>query len=102
MQIIHDHSYTKIAMIIHSYRMGSIDMGFDLFFKDICRVIQDILIHWDRDKMADIPEMIFSNSFSNEDMWISTNISLKFVPEGHINDSPALVQIMVWRWLNEQ
>ena len=29
--------------------------------------------------------------------WISTNISLKFVPMGPINHIPALVQIMAWR-----
>ena len=30
-------------------------------------------------------------------MWISINISLKFVPKGQINSIPALVQIMAWR-----
>ena len=31
------------------------------------------------------------------DLWISIKISLKFVPEGHINIFPALIQIMAWR-----
>ena len=35
--------------------------------------------------------------FMNENVRISTNISLKFVPRGLINNIPALVQIMVWR-----
>ena len=35
--------------------------------------------------------------FLNENMWISLEISLKFVPEGPINNIPALVQIMAWR-----
>ena len=30
----------------------------------------------------------------NEKVWISINISLKFVPKGPINNIPALVQIM--------
>ena len=30
-------------------------------------------------------------------MWISIEISLKFVPEGLINSKPALVQMMTWR-----
>ena len=39
---------------------------------------------------------IFKCIFLNEDMWISINISLKFVPKDQINDNPALVQIMAW------
>ena len=37
----------------------------------------------------------FSNAFSG--MKISIKISLKFVPNGPINNIPALVQIMAWR-----
>ena len=33
----------------------------------------------------------------NENVWISIKISLKFVPNGPINNIPALVQIMAWR-----
>ena len=40
---------------------------------------------------------IFKRIFSNENVWISTKISLKFVPNGPINNIPALVQIMAWR-----
>ena len=32
--------------------------------------------------------------FLNVDIWILINVSLKFVPEDHINSIPALVQIM--------
>ena len=35
--------------------------------------------------------------FSNENIWISIKISLKFVPKGPINNIPALVQMMAWR-----
>ena len=50
--------------------------------------------------MAAISHMTISNVFSN--IWISINISLKFVPEGRINNIPALVQIMAWRqWGNK-
>ena len=38
----------------------------------------------------------FSNAFFNENVYISIKISMKFVPNGPINDIPALVQIMVW------
>ena len=40
---------------------------------------------------------IFKCIFVNEIIWISTNIPLKFVPKGQINNISALVQIMAWR-----
>ena len=43
------------------------------------------------------PDDIFKWIFLNENVWISINISLKFVPRGPINNIPALVQIMAWR-----
>ena len=39
----------------------------------------------------------FKGIFLNENVRISIKISLKFVPKGPINNSPALVQIMAWR-----
>ena len=43
------------------------------------------------------PDDIFKWIFLNENVWISINISLKFVPRGPINNIPKLVQIMAWR-----
>ena len=40
---------------------------------------------------------IFKRIFFNENVWISIEISLRFVPRGPINNIPALVQIMAWR-----
>ena len=40
---------------------------------------------------------IFKCIFLNENAWISIKISLRFVPQGPINNIPALVQIMAWR-----
>ena len=40
---------------------------------------------------------IFKCIFLKENVWIPTEISLKFVSEGPINNIPALVQIMAWR-----
>ena len=34
--------------------------------------------------------------FLNENVLISFEISLKFIPKGPINNTPALVQIMAW------
>ena len=42
------------------------------------------------------PGDIFKCIFSTENIWISIEISLKFVPNGPINNIPALVQIMAW------
>ena len=39
----------------------------------------------------------FKRIFMNENVKISINISLNFVPNGLINNIPALVQIMAWR-----
>ena len=40
---------------------------------------------------------IFKCIFLNENVWFLIKISLNFVPKGHINQIPALVQIMAWR-----
>ena len=40
---------------------------------------------------------IFKCIFLNENIWIPVKISLKFAPQGPINNIPALVQIMAWR-----
>ena len=39
---------------------------------------------------------IFKYIFLYEDMWISIDFSLKFVPKVQINNSPALGQRIVW------
>ena len=41
---------------------------------------------------------IFKCIFLNENVWIPIKISSKFVCQGPINNIPALVQIMAWRW----
>ena len=43
------------------------------------------------------PDDIFKWIFLNENVWISINISMKFVPRGPINNILTLVQIMAWR-----
>ena len=40
---------------------------------------------------------IFKCIFLNENVWILIKISLKFVPQGPVNNILALVQIMAWR-----
>ena len=45
---------------------------------------------------------IFKCIFLNEDVWILTRISLKFVCKGPINNIAGLVQIMAWRGLGNK
>ena len=51
---------------------------------------------------AILADDIFKGIFLNENVWISIEISLKFVPEGPINNIPALVEIMAWRRLGDR
>ena len=44
---------------------------------------------------------VFKCNFMNENVWIPIKISLKFVPEGPINNISALVQIMAWRRIGD-
>ena len=46
---------------------------------------------------AILADDIFKHIFLNENFRISIQFSLKFVPEGSIDNKPALVQVMPWR-----
>ena len=52
--------------------------------------------------MAAIFQMTFSNAFFNENIRISINVSLNFVPYGLLNYKSVLVQIMTWRRAGEK
>ena len=56
------------------------------------------LTQWGRERQngRHFPDDILKWIFFNENVWISIEISLKFVPKGQINNIPALVQIMAW------
>ena len=57
------------------------------------------LTHWGRSRRNEqhFADDIFKRIFFNENVWISIEISLEFVPKGPINGIPALVQTMAWR-----
>ena len=44
----------------------------------------------------------FKRILVNGNVKSSMKISLKFVPKGPINNNPALVQIMAWRWSGDK
>ena len=47
---------------------------------------------------AMLADNISKCTFLNENYRIPIKISLKFVPRSPIDNKPALVQVMVWRW----
>ena len=49
-----------------------------------------------RQNVRHFADDIFKCIFLNKNVWISIEMSLKFVPKGPINNIPALVQIMAW------
>ena len=59
------------------------------------RSFNTLRLRWNGCHFAD--DNIFKDIFLYENVWILTEISLKFVPKGPINNIPALVQIMAWR-----
>ena len=61
-------------------------------------ILQSINTLGPRQNGYQFPDDIFKCNILNENIWILIKISLKFVPNGLINNIPALVQIMAWRW----
>ena len=63
-----------------------------------CRHIHQQLTHLrPRQNGHHFADDIFKCIFLDENVWITIKISPKFVPQGPINNIPALVQIMAWR-----
>ena len=48
-------------------------------------------------KWPPFPDDIFKSIFLNENVKIATKMSLNFVPNGTMNNTSVLVQIMTWR-----
>ena len=79
------HTLTKIDPVLISGHIGV-----------------NYIIHWvntlrPRQNGRPFADDNFKHIFLNENVRISSKISLKFVPEGPINNILALVQIMAWR-----
>ena len=61
------------------------------------------LIHLPLPKMATIlADNLFNCFFLNENDRIQIQISLKYVPWSPIDNEPALVQVMAWRWTGDK
>ena len=55
-----------------------------------------------RRNVCHFADNIFKCIFLREYIWISINISLRFVPKGEINNILTLDQIMAWHWLGNK
>ena len=55
-----------------------------------------------RQNGSQIPDGNFKCIPLNENIYISIEISLKFICKGPINNIPVLVQIMAWRWSGDE
>ena len=78
------------------------DIDHLLEYKCGCEMLTFLCTGWintlrQRQNGRHFPDDIFKWIFLNENVWISINISLKFVPRGPINNIPTLVQVMAWR-----
>ena len=74
----------------------------EMFCFNVCNysyfLIWQKLYHHHKDlHSCHFPDNIIKCIFLNENIWISIEISLKFVPRGPINNIPAFIQIMAWR-----
>ena len=49
-----------------------------------------------------VAEDIFNYIFLNENDRIPIQISLKFVPRSPVDNKPALVHLMAWRWTGDK
>ena len=110
------------GQVNHSFRQVILArFSFDFYvicFENVSRAIEKIgfinCIHWPVNWCQSIntlrprrngwhfAEDIFKCIFLNENTSILIDISLKFVPEGRINNMLALVQIMAWRRLGDK
>ena len=64
---------------------------------DTCRIWVGFNTLWPRQNGRHFPDDIFNCIFLDGNAWISTKISLNFIPRCPINNISALVQIMAWR-----
>ena len=100
-------TFSWTALIIHYYMFSSCTLA--IYY---CRVplsctkgplfivmigISFLLTHRGLEEMDNVSQTtLFKHIFFNDNVWISINISLKFVPKVPSNNIPALLPIMAW------
>ena len=79
--------------------LGWKNTGFQKYLHPTRRELMQCLTHWCWDKIAAISHKTYSNAFSWLKIYkLSLNFHWSLFPNGPINNIPALVQIMAWRW----
>ena len=81
--------------------LGAISFAFPTFAQNISQNVpqpyrQGVNSLRPRQNGRHFADEVFKCILLNENVWIPIKISLKFVPQGLINNIPALVQIMAW------
>ena len=106
LNVLHVLSDTEMGLRVFLDIISSSELDVFIIFREVscCHIFVGAwylhwsfpvkLTYWRRDKMAAIFQT--TQIVLNENMWISIGISLKFLPEGLINNIPALVQIIAW------
>ena len=100
------------ALLLHPYKphapstwqiftwlpLSWLDVDHNFHFWMLSNMLVTMLTHIPLDKMANtFEDDIFKRTFLNENVRISIQISLKFVPWGLNDNKSALVQVMAWR-----
>ena len=82
----------------HEILWGRVDkVGSNPWLGTCCNITFDVNSLRPRPNRRHFADDILKRIFLNENVRISIEISLKFVPRGPINNIPSLVQIMAWR-----
>ena len=98
---IHTVFHRPLTVLLHSHNgkqmlaVGAAQGDHERVMADVEKLVINTLRP--RQNGRHVPDDICKCIFSNENVWISIKISLKFVPNGPVNNIPALVQIMAWR-----
>ena len=95
-EMVRVHNYRIIMTICHLILQIVYQKYVEISFSNF------VLIHWGRDELVTLFRQYFKCIFLNENIWISINISLKFVHKGPTNNIPTLPQIMACRRLGEK
>ena len=77
----------KLSVIFHVDRL-SVESTFELIYHFVINTLRP---------RQHFPDDILKSIFLNENVWLSIKISWNVVPQGPINNIPALVQIMAGR-----
>ena len=100
--VITGQSYNLVMLLYISIDKHALIWLIDITHALLCKIVTNSWLFFNntlRPRQNDrrFADDIFKRIFLNENVRIAIEISMKFVPNGRINNNPALVQIMAWR-----